>query len=92
VFQALVEGLIGLAEFFEAEARSLRDGVMRMGLGLVLLVVAGVVLTLGVGLLLAGLYLYLLYYIRPYAAISVVGLLALLVAGGVLWAARRVAR
>jgi hypothetical protein len=92
MLQALVEALIGLAEFFEAEARAFKRGVMNLGLGMVLLAVFGMMLIGAVALLLTGLYLYLTYFLPPCAAVSLVGLGALLAAGAVLWSAKRIAR
>ena len=47
--ETLTEFIIRLVELMEAEARSLRAGFLRLGVGMVVLLVAGALLISGVG-------------------------------------------
>lgn len=80
MLRALVEYVIAAVEFFEAEARSLRRGIMRLGIGLMLLCVVGVLAVGGVSLLAAGLYLLLATYLPPAAAAAIDGAAVLILA------------
>ncbi|MBM4320151.1 MAG: hypothetical protein FJ125_09350 [Deltaproteobacteria bacterium] len=90
MLRALVEYIIAGVDYFEAEARALRRGVMRLGLGLMLLLAAGLLLVGGIGLLAAGLYLLLAIYLPPYAAAGIDGAVVLVLAGALIWRARAV--
>jgi len=90
--RALVELIIALVEFLEAEARALRAGTFRLGLSVVLLGVAGLLVVSGVGLMLRGLFLYVAIWLGEAPATLLVGLVTLCVAGGFIWSARRLSR
>jgi hypothetical protein len=84
--ETLAEFLIRSVELIEAEARSLRAGFFRLGVGLVALLVAGALLVSGVGLLGWASYLRLTPSMSPAGAAGLVGGALLLLSGGLLWA------
>jgi predicted tellurium resistance membrane protein TerC len=90
--RGLAELIIALLELLEAEARALRSGSFRLGLSLVLLGTAGILMFVGVGLILRGLYLYLAIFLSPPTATLITGVVTLLVSGGLVWSARRLSR
>jgi hypothetical protein len=90
--RGLAELIIALLELLEAEARTLRSGVLRLGLSLALLGTAGTLMLVGVGLILRALYLYLEIVLTPPTAALITGVVTLLVSGGLLWSARRLSR
>jgi hypothetical protein len=79
-------------ELLEAEARALRSGTFRLGLSLALLGTAGTLAVAGVGLIMGALYLYLAVILSPPTATLITGIVTLLVAGGLVWSARRLSR
>jgi hypothetical protein len=90
--KALAELLIACLELLEAEARALRSGAFRLGLCLVLLGIGGILMASGVGLILRACYLYLAMVLGQATATLIIGLVALPIAGGLLWSARRLSR
>jgi hypothetical protein len=90
--KALAELVIALLELIEAEARALRSGALRLGVMLALLGTAALFTCVGLALLLRALYLYLLMVLIPATATLLTGIATLLVAGGLLWSARRLSR
>jgi hypothetical protein len=90
--RALAELIIALLELLEAEARALRSGAFRLGLSLALLLTAGTLTLGGVALILRALYLYLTIFLSPPTATLITGVVSLLVAGGLVWSARRLSR
>jgi hypothetical protein len=90
--RALAELIIAFLELLEAEARVLRSGSFRLGLSLALLGTAGTLAVAGVSLILWALYLYLAIILSPPTATLITGIVTLLVAGGLVWSARRLSR
>lgn len=90
--RALAELIIALLELLEAEARALRSGAFRLGLSLALLVTAGTLTLGGVVIILRALYLYLTIIVSAPTATLITGVVPLLVAGGLVWTARRLSR
>jgi hypothetical protein len=90
--KALVELIIALLKLLEAEVRALHAGAFRLGLCVALLGAAGIFIVGGVGLILRALYLYLAIILGQATATLLIGLVALLVAGGLVWSARRLSR
>jgi hypothetical protein len=90
--RALAELIIAFLELLEAEARALRSGSFRLGLSLALLGTAGTLALGGVALILWALYLYLAIILSPPTATLITGMVTLLVAGGLVWSARRLSR
>lgn len=91
--ETLTEFIIRLVELVEAEARSLRAGFLRLGVGVVVLLVAGALLISGVGLLSWASYLQLTLFVSPAGAAGIVGVGLLLLAGGLIWvAAKRIVK
>jgi len=90
--RALAELLIAFLELLEAEARALRSGTFRLGLSLALLGTAGTLAVVGVILIMWALYLYLAIILSPPTATLITGIVTLLVAGGLIWSARRLSR
>jgi hypothetical protein len=90
--RALVELIIAFLELLEAEARALRSGSFRLGLSLALLGTAGTLALGGVALMLWAIYLYLAIVLSPPTATLITGIVTLLVAGGLVWSARRLSR
>ncbi len=78
-----------IADLVEAEGRSLREMVVRLG-GAVGLLVMVVALSLsGIGLLLAGVYRWIAAAAGPEWASGVTGAMCLAIAGGLLWVMRK---
>jgi len=90
--RALAELLIAFLELLEAEARALRSGTFRLGLSLALLGTAGTLAVAGVCLIMGALYLHLAIILSPPTATLITGIVTLLVAGGLVWSARRLSR
>jgi hypothetical protein len=90
--RALAELLIAFLELLEAEARALRSGAFRLGLSLALLGTAGTLALAGVALIMWALYLYLAIILSPPTATLITGMVTLLVAGVLVWSARRLSR
>ncbi len=90
--RALAELIVAFLELLEAEARALRSGAFRLGLSLALLGTAGTLTLGGIALILWALYLYLAIILSPPTATLITGIVTLLVAGGVVWSARRLSR
>jgi len=90
--RALAELLIAFLELLEAEARALRSGTFRLGLSLALLGAAGTLAVAGVSLIMWALYRYLAIILSPPTATLVTGMVTLLVAGVLVWSARRLSR
>jgi hypothetical protein len=90
--RALAELLIAFLELLEAEARALRSGTFRLGLSLALLGTAGTLALAGVSLIMWALYLYLAIILSPPTATLITGIIILLVAGVLVWTARRFSR
>jgi hypothetical protein len=88
----LAELLIALLDLAEAEGRSVRRGVVRLGMGLALLTAAAVLLVTGFVLLIWSVYLFLRFLFDPPGATLMTGIIAFVLAGGLLWGARRVSR
>lgn len=85
----LVELSIALLELLEAEGRALRKATLNTGRALALLVGAGVFLLAGAALLGWALYQYLLTLTTPSLSAAIIGLLALLLGGALLWFSHR---
>lgn len=85
---ALGEVVISTVELFEAEARKLQSGARGLLSSMLLMVVAGVLVLVGLGWLVAAGYLQLRVWMSPAAASALMGLLAIL-AGGILWYTNR---
>jgi hypothetical protein len=90
--RALAELIIACLELLEAEARALRSGSFRLGLSLALLGIAGILALGGVAIILWALYLYLAIALSPPTASLITGMVTLLIAGGLVWSARRLSR
>jgi hypothetical protein len=90
--KVLAELIIALLELLEAEARALRSGSFRLGLSLVLLGTAGILMVVGMGLILWAVYFYLAILLSSPTATLITGMVTLLVAGGLVWSARRLSR
>jgi len=90
--RALAELLIAFLELLEAEARALRSGTFRLGLSLALLGTAGTLAVAGVSLIMWALYRYLAIILSPPTATLITGMVTLLVAGVLVWSARRLSR
>ena len=90
--RALAELLIAFLELLEAEARALRSGAFRLGLSLALLGTAGTLALASVALIMWALYLYLAIILSPPTATLITGMVTLLVAGALVWSARRLSR
>jgi len=90
--RALAELLIAFLELLEAEARAVRSGTFRLGLSLGLLGTAVTLVFAGVSLIMWALYLYLAIILSPPTATLITGNVTLLVAGVLVWSARRLSR
>ncbi|MEW5756785.1 MAG: phage holin family protein [Pseudomonadota bacterium] len=88
----MTEYIIALMDLLEAEGRELRRTVMRTGIGLVCLAVAGLVAVIGLCFCLWAVYQALAAMVGPATAAMIVGLLMLSLAGLIAWIAMRLAR
>jgi len=88
----LADIVIALADLVEAEGRALRRSVVRTSLGIAFLRAATLMLVLGLGLCLWGIYQWLSSAMGPAGAASFIGALALLFSGGLVWLAMRLGR
>ncbi|MCB1694243.1 MAG: hypothetical protein KDI19_15835 [Pseudomonadales bacterium] len=77
--------IVAFLELMEAEGRSLRRAVVSVAWQVALMTVAAIVLLVGVVLLGRSLYGFLAASLSPDAAFALVGSLAILLGGGVLW-------
>jgi flagellar biogenesis protein FliO len=87
--EALAHLVIAAIDMAEAEARSLRRHVGRLGVGLALIVVAAWVFIMALGFLSWSLMEWLASFQRPHVAAAVVGLSLLLLVGGLAWQTKR---
>ncbi len=84
--------MLAMADLVEAEGRLLRRNVLRTGLGLVLVAVAGLFAVIGAGLCLWAAYLGLLPRLGGAGAALLIGVVAWSLAGVLSWLAIRLAR
>jgi hypothetical protein len=89
---SLVDILIALLDLLEAEGRALRRATTRLWWGLAFIVLAEALAAVGIGLCLWAVYQYVVFPLGPATAALLTGLLALLVAGGVVWLVQRLSR
>jgi len=87
--EALANLVTTAVDMAEAEARSLRRHVARLGVGLALIVVAAAVSILALGFLSWALMEWLTGYQRSHVAAALVGLSLLLLVGGLAWQTKR---
>lgn len=87
--EALANLVTTAVDMAEAEARSLRRHVARLGVGLALIVVAAAVSLLALGFLSWALMEWLTSYQRSHVAAALVGLSLLLLVGGLAWQTKR---
>jgi hypothetical protein len=90
--EALARMMIATVDLVEAEGRSLRRGIVRLGVAAALGVIALLVAGFGVVFVLLGVYRALASVMPEPAAAVVFGALALVGAGGMTWWARSVLR
>ncbi|MFP4561342.1 MAG: hypothetical protein ACLFRB_03170 [Thiohalorhabdus sp.] len=83
---------MALLDLAEAEGRALRRGLVRLGGGLALAILAALLAAAAVGLLLWALYLFTAALLDPVAGALVTGLAALAAAGALGWLASRLGR
>jgi hypothetical protein len=88
----LIELLIAVVELFEAEGRELRRATARLGWGLGLMGLALLLTSVGAGLCLWGLYLFLKAALGPAGAGLMTGLFTLAAALVCAWGASRTTR
>ena len=86
------ELVIAFFDLLEAEGRALQRGALRTGLGLALLLVAGLLALTGFGFLIWALYGWLAGRFTQPEAASLTGGAALVVTGILLWLAIRLGR
>lgn len=84
--------IIALLDLAEAEAKAFREGMVRLGLGVALALLAGFAAAAGFGLLVWALYLAIAGAWGQPAAAGIVGSISLIVAGGAAWLAKRTVR
>jgi len=84
--------IIAIADLVEAEGAALRRAAARLGTGLALIVLAAGLVAVGTGLCLWAAYQYLAAAVGVPLAPLLIGLVALMVSGLFLWAARRLTR
>ncbi len=80
---------IAFVELIEAEVRAARKGVVKLGVAVVLVILAGVLFLAALTLFLNVLYLWLLGVMTQISALFFCGMVTLALAGGILWFVRR---
>lgn len=88
--EAIANLVIATADLVEAEGRALRRGIVRLGVAAATALIALLIAGFGVVFVLLGVYRYLATLMPPPAAAVVFGAMALVVAGGLTWWARRI--
>jgi predicted tellurium resistance membrane protein TerC len=88
----VAELIVALMDLLEAEARELRNRVLRLGMGLALIVAAGGVFLIALAVLLWAFYWYLLLVMRPGEALLLTGTVALALTGVLFWLASKMIR
>ncbi len=92
VFRKLNEYVFALCDLFEAEARTFAQTARRTALRIVVLLLAGLLLAVGFGFLVAGLYLLLAAALSAWAGALITGGVVLFAGLVVAWLGLRVAR
>jgi hypothetical protein len=90
LFKRLSEYVVHLATLAEAEGRSLRHAVARLGLGFSITLVGAGLMLCGTMLLLAGIWLGMHKELGEAWASAITGVVALLMSGGAIYAAIRI--
>ncbi|GAB1400311.1 hypothetical protein MASR2M79_11510 [Aminivibrio sp.] len=80
---------IALVELVEAEVRAARKGVVKLGVAVVLVILAGILFLAALTLFLNVLYLWLLGTMTQTSALFLCGVVTLSLAGGLLWFVHR---
>lgn len=88
--ESLANLVVAAADLMEAEGRSLRRQLTRLGTAATLLIVAALLGMFGIGFLLYGLFWLLAEQMSNPAAAACFGLVALGLAGGIAWTARKI--
>ena len=76
---------IALVELVEAEVRAARKGVVKLGVAVVLVILAGILFLAALTLFLNVLYLWLLGTMTQISALFLCGVVTLALSGGLLW-------
>ena len=80
---------IALVELVEAEVRAARKGVVKLGVAVVLVILAGILFLAALTLFLNVFYLWLLGTMTQISALFLCGVVTLSLAGGLLWFVHR---
>ena len=80
---------IALVELAEAEVRAVRKGIVKLGVALVLVLLAGVLFLAAITLFLNVFYLWLLGTMTQISALFLCGVVVLAISGGMLWYVRQ---
>lgn len=86
------ELIVALTELVEAEGRALRHSVHRAGWSLALIGLTAIFIAAGVALCLWALHLFMASRIGDAGATLIIGIIALIVAGGFAWTAVKMNR
>jgi hypothetical protein len=81
----LIEVLLALLDVIKTDAQQAREPIYRFFIALALLAVFALTLAIGIGLMLAALWLGLRQVVPAYLAALITGALALALAGVLLW-------
>lgn len=92
MLRALSDYVIAMLELLEAEAKNAQKGLVKLGISLTLVSVAGLLLLAAAAFFVWSLYIYLLTVMAAAPATLICGLLLLVLAGGLLWLASRQVR
>ena len=76
---------IALVELVEAEVRAARKGVVKLGVAVVLVILAGILFLAALTLFLNVFYLWLLGTMTQISALFLCGVVTLALSGGMLW-------
>lgn len=90
--ETVTELAVRIADLVEAEGRQARHIAVRVGIALAAVVVSGVLALAALALVLAGIFGWLRGPLGDAGGLFVTGVITLLAAGGLVWAAMKLAR
>lgn len=87
--EALADMVVATADLAEAEGRALGRHLMRLEIAALLIIAAAILGIAGMGFLIYGVFMLLAAEVSTPAAATACGVIAIGIAGGLGWAARR---
>jgi len=86
------DAVVAFLELMETEGRSLRSSFIKILIGIVLVLIAGIILVGGFAFLLWSVYLYLKLVVNPPTAALMTSAVILILGGALLWSATKLNR